>query len=276
MYIPVLSKMSKKNNVFVERALPHKGMISVQKGDVVKPYDQLGSSFTDETTGTTAKVDFQLLAGVWGVVKDVAEDVSALIETQVTDINFAISTKFACSGELLVFPNPSKQLTKHYMSQFSKDSAGKIVYVGEHLDSDLLKKAIDLDIAAVIAGSCDVDTYKLAKRHQMGLGLILGVGELSTPSNVYEYLGTITNRYVFFRGDKGFLRVPEESKFKTSETNKRPIKLLKKGMSVQVFEQPNMGKLGIVDSIKGSSIFVRVSGINELITVTIPNLLIID
>jgi len=82
--------------------------------------------------------------------------------------------------------------------------------------------------------------------------------------------------YGFFRGDKSFLRVPEEIKFKASETNKKPIKEIKSGMRVQIFIQSHMGKLGTVDNISGSSIFVRVASSEGPIEVKIPNLFIIE
>ena len=275
IYAPVLYKLRKRNNVFVERNFKEGGEITVTKANKVKPYDSLGNGLQSGTSAKQSKKGFELLSGVWGEVQDVIEGNSVLLKTQVVDINLFLSTDISVAGELLVFPNPSKQLTQFYLDKFSKSNEGKIIYVGEYLDEILLDKAKQLKVSALICGSTSLQTYLIAKANKIAVGIITGFGELSTPAFVYDFLNTVSNRFVFFEGEKGFLRIPAEAPFTPKSIKPTPIKALKKGAAVQIFKEPNTGKIGIVDTVKQTSILVRVDE-QEPFEVELPNLFILE
>lgn len=233
---------------------------------------------------------FTLLSGLTGEVKDVVADRSVLISTTVTEIGLAASTDTLRFGEFVVFPNPTEILEKFYLQNYIKTSEGKIVYVGHHVSLEILKKAVDLKIAAVIAGSASIESFNFAKQSDIGLGLISGFGKMETPENVFKILNSIAYRHIFFNGDLGVLRIPmsgrkssEASSKKTTKNSERAkketfklVRKVAKGQSVQVFQKPNFGRTGIIDSISDSSIFVKFGSDLGLVEVSPANFFIIE
>lgn len=269
MYVPVIQKLKKRNEVFIERTLDGEGSLVVKVGDNLKPYDSVGTY----KAKSKSKKGLQILSGVWGLVEKIIDDRAALIKTQVIDLNFEVNTMVNYSGEFIVFPNPSRVLAPHYISKFAKNNAGKVIYIGDFINEELVTKASELNVAALIAASASLEAFTLAKQKNLGLGLISGLGEHVTPEYIYNYLMTVTNRFVFFHGDKGFLRIPVETKFSGSEIRVYPIKLIRKGMTVRIFAPEFVGAIGLVDSLRGSSIFVQVEGQKDIVEVSLPNVL---
>ena len=224
---------------------------------------------------------YVLLSGVWGTIHDEVPAASVLIETQVRDLLFAVSTSGSASGELLVLPNPSEVLKESYLEKFSKGIKGKVVYVGHFIDENILKKAHNMGASAIFAGSCNVETFNFAKSRGIKLGLISGFGKIPTPQFVFKALDSVSYRYVFFDGKKNLLRIPIPLDDQTESTAKKEMKgaLVKKiqpGMRVQVFTTDKMGRIGKVDRVSQSSILVKFEGDKEATEVHLPNFLILE
>jgi hypothetical protein len=255
-----------------------------------------------------------LLSGVWGTVQKVTENRAILIKTQTKDLLLSSSTKVCISGELVVFPNPMEILEKYYLEGFSKNNEGKIVYVGHFADMEVVKRAGEMGAAAVLAGSAYKETFNYAKKIGLGFGLISGFGKLETPEPIYKLLSIIAYRYVFLDGEKSVLRIPrsiddsvvnveaeiEKAKkaLKINKTSKKPITLEKekispvrlegesskspvvkevtKGIDVLCLQSPNFGKIGVVDSVSESSIFVKFSSEKAAVEIKLPNFFIIE
>ena len=223
--------------------------------------------------------DYLLLPGVWGEVVDISENTSVLLKTQLIDVHLPIATKKVRSGELIVFPNPSGILALQYFENYVKSASGKIIYVGNYATQDLMKKAIDLNVSAILAGSASRSVYDLALSNQIALGLFTGFGEMNTPEVVYNYLNDITNRYVFFVGEKNSLRVPISKDVDGKITKSKPkniLKYVKKGLKVQVFNTSKFGQIGVVDRVSKSSIFVEFGDEAEVVEVKPPNVFAIE
>ena len=321
----------------VERYLPAKGNLFVQKGDKLEPFQKLGDCLHSPNTiyfpkefepvkFLREKVYFQkgnllgklgtkkiaaesngymsfdsaseeyffedmptkytLLSGLWGEVSDVVPESSVLIKTTVTEVDLVACTSNFSFGELVVFPNPTEILEKFYLESFIKTTEGKIVYIGHHADTETIKKAHDLKISAIIAGSADPTGFSFAKSVNMGLGVLSGFGKLETPDFIYKLFNSVAYRHVFFHGDLGVLRIPmsgieEETvpskKKRTSlKVMLKVIKKVIKGQKVQVLQKPHFGKIGVIDRVSVSSIFVRFD--NELgpVEIDLPNFYIIE
>ncbi len=219
--------------------------------------------------------DFWLLSGAWGTIIDIVKDKSVLIKTPVTDIKFACSTMGDISGELIVFPNPEEALIKEYFENLSKSMFGKIIYVGEFLSTDVLKRAIELGVLGLMAGGADKASLTLAKESGIFLGLFTGFGQVSVPHQIFEILRGVSSRFIFISGKERLLRIPSPENFKegTKDSTGSTLKKLAKGIEVIVLQKPYFGKIGIVDSVSESSIFVRFSEKEETVQVFIPNVL---
>jgi hypothetical protein len=331
MLIPVLRRVTDKNDVYIERAMPVEGSLYVKQGDTVEPFDHIGDCiyaqrtsylplkftpkgfkkngqfyYTNMELGSRGKEKiisqydgylfknnkgrfeyveaerkYPLLSGVWGTVDKVIDKFSVLIKSSVKDICLPVcSTKFF-AGELIVFPNPSSILEKFYLDQFSAQSAdGKIVYVGNHVNISLLQQAVKSGWGGVLAGSTDRETYAYAKANNITLGVFTGFGEVVTPDDIYQLLNQISNRYVFFYGEKNLLRVPVPTSGSISEIDKSkkyiPLKPIKKGNNVIVLDRQYFGEVGVVDRVSEFSIFVRFPNSQKTVDVKIPNILTLE
>lgn len=330
MHIPIIRKVMKNNDVFVERALPRVGEFVAKEGEVVEPFTKLGMTkisygnlpltkrfkvskgrdvgsyfYTGDTLGVIGRKkvvapfdgtliklengdfmfkqedrDFWLLSGVWGTVASVVEKSSALIKTQTMDIKFAVSTSHSYSGELVVFPNPSELLEMQYLQQYSKDSFGKIIYVGDHLNLKLVEKALELGVAGLISGSVDREALTFAKKKGIFLGAISGFGSIPTPEYIFNILKEVTNRYVFLQGNLGLLRIPSEKPFPTKDirpnTYTGQLRAVKKGLLVQIFEEPYFGWVGRVHSIRDDDVQVVVDAGRDPVKIKIPNIISLE
>ncbi|MFC1722333.1 hypothetical protein ACFL0C_01650 [Patescibacteria group bacterium] len=222
--------------------------------------------------------DYWLLPGVWGTVKEVTDKKSVLIETQAIDIHLPVTTRKRTSGELIVFPNPSEMLSFQYFNNYLKSPVGKIIYVGNTVNMDIIKRANELNVGGILAGSANKDVYDFSIRNNISLGLFSGYGEITTPEVVYQFLNGITSRYVFFSGDNNTLRIPlpKNNEFKETSELKSVMVYVKKGMKVQVFDSKNFGKTGVVDSTPKSGILVKLHDSEEVVEVNPPNLLAVE
>ncbi|GIW69732.1 MAG: hypothetical protein KatS3mg101_0479 [Patescibacteria group bacterium] len=232
-------------------------------------------------------VKYTLLSGVWGEVQDIVPESSVLIKTKVTEIDLVAATNTFAFGELVVFPNPTEILEKYYLENFIKTTQGKIVYVGHNADLEIMNKANDLKISAVIAGSADPASFSYAKSVNLGLGVLSGFGKLETPDFIYRLINSVAYRHVFFHGDLGVLRIPMASnEGKLSEEKTQPVlkrkalpkvvKKVVKGQVVQVLQKPHFGKIGLIDRVTGSSIFVRFGNELGAVEIDVPNFYIIE
>ncbi|HXK52595.1 hypothetical protein H6802_01865 [Candidatus Nomurabacteria bacterium] len=221
------------------------------------------------------KQDYWMLAGVWGVVSEVVGGRSVTIKAQVIDINFSAACGTDHMAELIVFPNPSKLLDLEYLQNFSKGIKGKIVYVGDFLRKELVLKAIELKVGALIGGSIEKDIFNLAKSRGLGVGITTGFGQLQTPSKVFDFLKTVSNRHVFIDVSDGKLTIPIPSEFNTSSfaENGESICEVKKEVPVLVLQSPYFGREGKVDDIQNDKIYVKLNESEEVHEINNSNLL---
>jgi hypothetical protein len=329
MHVPIVRKITKNNDVLIERALPKKGQLDAASGTKVEPFTKLGMSkvsygslpigsslkltkgkkvgtyfYTGDTVGRIGRKkiiapfdgylekipngylykqeerDFWLLAGVWGDIVDVVGNYSVLLKTQTVDLHFAACTDNSYEGELIVFPNPSELLEMQYLEKFSKDSFGKIIYIGEYLDSEVVTKAAQLGVAGLIAGSADRNAFQLAKKHNIFLGVISGFGHIPTPSYIFDFLKGVTNRFVFLQGGRGIVRIPVPKPFDVQQIKNSSVtgqlRTLKKGLKVQILEEPHFGWVGTIDRIQKGEVYVMLDDVQDPVKVDIPNIISLE
>ncbi len=224
---------------------------------------------------------YVLLSGVWGTVDKVNEKKSVLIKTRTKDLLMAASSDICASGELVVFPNPMEILEKSYLEKFSKSNEGKVIYVGHFASDELVSKAYEMGCSAIIAGSAHRNTFNLAKSLGLGFGLISGFGKLETPEPIYKLLSVIAYRYVFFQGERNLLRIPYEADItEPVETKtkiaKSLIRSVQIGADVISLQDPFFGKIGAVDRVLESSIFVRFSPEKSPVEIFLPNFYLVE
>lgn len=248
---------------------------------VTAPYN--GNLFkNNDGTFTYTEVEsrYLLLSGVWGVVDKIVESKSVLLKTSMRNINLVAATKVDFAGELIVFPNPSHVLEKHYIEEFSVEAAeGKIVYVGHNVDTPLLEEAQKYGWGGVVSGSCDKETFDYAKTKNMCFGIFTGFGDNPTPDDVYNLLSNVSNRYVFFVGEKNVLQIPipkDEVLQDTAYSKVNPLKEIAQGQKVMVLQKNYFGKLGVVDRIEEFSIFVKFDTEQKPVEIKIPNFNIVE
>ncbi len=223
---------------------------------------------------------FWLLAGVWGEIANVHENKAVLIKTQTTDVHFSACCDKAISGELIVFPNPSEILEMQYLEKFEKYAFGKILYVGNYASVEIVEKAIGLGVVGILAGGADEPAFAIAKKNKIFLGLFSGFGKAPTPRQVFDVLKEVSNRYVFIQGERNLLRIPMPTQFDETMLKQNALKSLlkpiKKGLKVLVLQEPYFGYIGEVDTIKGSSIVVKLDENQESVEIFIPNIIAIE
>jgi hypothetical protein len=250
---------------------------SVDKETITAPFN--GHLFKDTDSGKylfkEIESKYSLLAGVWGNIDKISEGHSVLIKTQLMDMQLVASTKKYFTGELIVFPNPWHTLEKYYLTEFVAGAGGKIIYVGNTVDVELLVEAQRLGVGGILAGSCNKETFTFAKSRDINLGIFTGFGMIDTPSEVFDYLKTVSNRFVIFQGEKNLLRVPipeptEKSK-KTSVEN--VLVELEKDMRVFLLEKNYFGQVASVDNVGESSIFVKLPKAKNPVEIHLPNFL---
>lgn len=276
-FIPCLDAYTNNNKSLIERCLPVLGKMQVEVGSSVAPFTDLGQCALED------KRRFDLFSGVWGSVTSVTQEKSVLIETQTLDINLPFFVGDYCEGELLVFPNPDKNLQLNYFTHYVKDFFGKIVYVGALIDVPTCEKAIEMGVGALLAGGITSEAYRFAKTKGLSVGIFVGFGNtVSTPEVIYEILKKYSGRYVFIFGSPstadGFLKIPVEKKFSDVEmksTNEKPyFEKLKKGLRVLVLQEPYLGKVGLVSKVDADTVEIKFSGETEIISqVDVSNIL---
>jgi hypothetical protein len=228
---------------------------------------------------TQEERDYWLLSGAWGQVSNVVKGSSVLIKTQVIDIKFAVCTEHSISGELVIFPNPGETLVMEYLQNLSKNIYHKIIYIGDYLSNKSLKKAMELGVMGILAGGTDSSSYSLAKQKNMFLGLLTGFGAVNVPPKVFDTLKGVSNRFVFVNGEEKLLRIPAPEVFDPNivkDTCGNSLRNVEKGLEVLVLQKPHFGKVGVVDSVGESSIFVKFPEKEETVEVFVPNLLSLE
>lgn len=278
----VLPKSFKPHALKTDKRYYYAGSLlgKTHSNKVFAPYD--GNLSLHEKSYTFEEIDKRcvVLSGVWGVVKSVYNKRSVLLETQMKDILFSASTKVQASGELVVFPNPTDVLKRSYLENFAKGIKGKIVYIGHYVGLDVVERAYEMEASAVIAGSTHREVFDFAKNHNFPLGIISGFGKIKTPDSVYKMLSSVSYRYVFFEGDKNLLRIPIPLEVSTIPNPNReklePIKHVDLGMTVQVFQDPYFGWIGVVDRACESSIFVKFGIDKNSVEIRSPNFFILE
>lgn len=246
---------------------------------IIAPFNGFLRVEDNEYVFTQEERDYWLLSGAWGQVSSVAKGSSVLIKTQVIDLKFAVCTEHSISGELVVFPNPGEALVLEYLQNLSKNIYGKIIYVGDYLSNKSLKKAMELGVTGILAGGTDSSSYSLAKEKNMFLGLLTGFGAVNVPPKVFEILKGVSNRFVFVNGEEKLLRIPAPEAFDphvVKDTCGNSLRNVEKGLQVLVLQKPHFGKVGVVDTVGESSIFVRFPEKEETVEVFIPNLLSLE
>jgi transcription antitermination factor NusG len=76
-------------------------------------------------------------------------------------------------------------------------------------------------------------------------------------------------------GQLNTLRIPVPS-FDKETTAESELVELTEGLRVQVFQKPFYGMTGTISSVQGSSVYVNLSGANEPIQFSLPNILAVD
>lgn len=248
---------------------------------VIAPFDGYLEKAQDESfLFRQEERDYWLLSGVWGEVVNFVKGHSVLLKTQTLDLHLAACTDISHAGELIVFPNPSKLLEMQYLENYAKDSFGKNIYVGNYVNEELIKRASELGVGGVIAGSTSREAMKLAKRQNIFLGSISGFGEIPTPKYIFEILKEISSRYVFLEGGRGIVRIPVPELFSPTEVRAAnytgQLRKLKKGLKVQVFEDTYFGFVGKIESIQDDGVRVILDDVSEPVIIKIPNILALE
>jgi len=125
-----------------------------------------------------------------------------------------------------------------------------------------------------LAGSISKEAFAFAKSEGLNIGIFEGFGEIPTSKMVFDELKNISNRFVFFDVENNSLRVPMPSKLEITSV-KKPLRQLKVGDTVQILEVPYFGLMGTVDTIKESSILVKIPKNTKLIEVSVPNFFVV-
>jgi hypothetical protein len=240
---------------------------------ILAPYNGFISYINDKPHFFQEKKDVWLLSGAWGQVSEVLSGTSATIQTQTVDINFIAYTQKYLMGELIVFPNPNELLDIEYMKNFSNNVQDKIIYVGHHIRKEVYDMAVELKVGGIVGGSIEKSLYSYAKNQSTAVAITTGFGNYSTPVHIFEFLKTISNRHVFFDGENGYLRVPvpSDNRFTVSATNSS-LRVVKKGLSVLIFDKKNFGLTGDVEDVQGTKVYVKLNKSGETVDTEVPNL----
>ncbi len=326
--LPLVEKIHRTNDFFVERILPDVGKTFVLEGEEVEPFTKIGETkasyfFEKIDPGSTITRDvnsyiekgldiaqrrrgilrvnrlyapysgfirkivdgtyvfeqekefFSLLAGAWGKVSGVVENKSVLIKGSATILYCAVCTPFESEGELVVLPNPTELLEDPYFNNFTKEITGKVIYSGHFIKLENLKRAIDLGVSGIIAGGANRTTFDFAQKNGFLLAILSGYGRIPTPESIFELLSSVSNRYVFVRGQSGEILIPSPSKFSDDDIKEKEDYFveLKNDMMVQVLERPYFGWVGNVEAINGEEVSVKLIGGGEKVSVRPTNLL---
>ncbi len=268
MPIPCLSKVTYRNNVLVERALPSKGLLNVSVGQVVKPFTELGKT-----------TDFILLSGLWGTVEDVVPQHSVLLKTSLVDLHLVAGTLPYAEGELITFPRPGDVVQQQYLQKFGYSLSGKLVYVGDTVSLEALSMARTFGVAGILAGGCSKQVYDFAVQSGMFLGLFSGFGLTKTSCDVYETLAGVSTRIAFASAEDHVLRIPVPLGFAPERLASHAFSVFKPleiGLRVYVLQPPYLGDTGrvtqVLDALNGR-VAVQLDSNGSTVDLSVPNFL---
>jgi hypothetical protein len=142
------------------------------------------------------------------------------------------------------------------LEKFEKETFGKVIYIGDFANSEVVARAVELGVGGVIAGSVDRETFSVAKASGMFLGVFNGFGHIPTPAYVFNELKEISNRYVFLQGERGILRIPLPRDAEIDSKDQDLLKEVEVGMHVQLLDNKNFGLAGTVESVQDEDIYV--------------------
>ena len=97
---------------------------------------------------------------------------------------------------------------------------------------------------------------------------------------IFNVLKERSSRYVFVQGNKKLFRLPFPEPFDAKQarlsTYTGQLRAVKKGLLVQVFENPYFGWLGRVHSVQEDSVHVTIDGGHDPVKIKPPNIISLE
>jgi len=214
-----------------------------------------------------------------GKVHRVLENEGAIIEVNAAYIQGIFGIGRETWGELTVLPSQSREVQS---IDITEEHKGKALVMDKDVSLEVLKKAVDVGVSALIAGSVADKTLEnfiggkpdvVTGGEDYGLTLIVteGFGQISMLEKSYNLLKKYEGEMAFVNGATqmraGVIRpeiiIPHSQKF--DSTPQREIKICGENFSeevkprdkIRVIREPHFGKIGYVTNLPESSIILK-------------------
>jgi|GEM_PF-6045184 len=266
--VQAFDKIGNGKMVLDEMEFAFEGELLKKRGDFVgsgevisKKKKSIGGEvlFKSPTTGYIVKVDketssvtirkpsrnFDLIAGVPGFVTSVIPTRGALITTRGVVVKGAWAWGDEVGGELVVIGDNDDDLTQEL---FEGDFLGKIVVCGR-LNKEAYSKGKAMGVSGFICGSCNWSFVSTLKKDGPAIFVTEGFGEIPLSPILFEYLKSVSLRFVILRACEAELIVPEPENQKWCQVSNTYFTKAKVGQVVQIFSFPFYGFFAKVTSV---------------------------
>jgi hypothetical protein len=247
-----------------------KGMFGLFKSQVKSPIDgtlESASPVTGQMILREPPIPVELTAYVGGVVEEVYENEGVMVRTQGALIQgiFGIGCE-RCGPVAMAVDSPDISLTADMLQE---SHAGAIVVGGAYVTYDVLQRAGELGIAAIVAGGFPYADLKSILGYEVGVAitgtedipttLILteGFGAIGMARRTYELLATCVSREASVNGATqiraGVIRPEIVIPDTTTEIGSQPTDDAITGLDIEsqirVIRNPYFGHLGTVTQL---------------------------
>lgn len=235
--IPILKKLTYSPKAFVERVLPHKGVISVEVGDSVNFFDVVGSS------GSSKKV-----AGCSGTVSKVIPGRSVLLETSGVTVQAVFALGDEVVGELMVIGERDKPTS---LKDISSAVADRIIVTNYISSLGVLKKAHASGVKAIVCGGIDYELGTNVEDFSLSLLVLNGFGFTSLSQVMWDFFKSVDSCCSILLPERQSLFVSGASLVDAEQAPHQLeyFKQIRVGQRVQVLSWPFLGYTGTVAEV---------------------------
>lgn len=225
------------------------------------------SSITGQMLLREPRIPVQIKAFIDGLVVDIIENEGVIIENKSAYIQGIFGVGGETNGEIMMIAEaPDEIVTPNKINQSCR---GKVIVLGSLVTYEVIKKAIQTGVAAIISGGIDDHDLKVLLGYNIGvaitghenIGITIivteGFGEIKMAEKTYALLKKFNGHRTSVHGKTqiraGVMRpeiiIPMKFKKEDLTLAESKMSLLEIGTTIRVIRQPNFGIIGKVTGL---------------------------
>ncbi|MBN1948288.1 MAG: hypothetical protein JW784_00960 [Candidatus Cloacimonetes bacterium] len=225
------------------------------------------SSITGQMLLREPRIPVQIKAFMDGLVVDIIENEGVIIENKSAYIQGIFGVGGETTGEIMMIAEAPDEIVT--TQKINESCRGKVIVLGSLVTYDVIKKAIQSGVAAIISGGIDDHDLKVLLGYNIGvaitghedIGITIivteGFGEIKMAEKTYALLKRFNGHRTSVHGKTqiraGVMRpeiiIPLEFKKEDLTVAESKMSLLEIGTTIRVIRQPNFGIIGKVTGL---------------------------